>query len=92
MLVNLVTTLIGHRPALAPEALIAGDSRAPTLTEARIAERAVWFEGGFSPHPRLRPHPPAARRHLPGPGHRAAARRHHVIEHGDEVEVDRLVI
>ena len=51
MLVNLVTTLIGHRPALDPKALIAADTRAENVAAAAIGERDVWFDGGFRPTP-----------------------------------------
>ena len=47
VLVNLISTLIGHRPALAPEALIAADPRGTALADALIDQREVWFGGGF---------------------------------------------
>ncbi|HRY25829.1 MAG TPA: hydantoinase/oxoprolinase family protein [Geminicoccaceae bacterium] len=90
MLVNLVTTLIGHRPALAPEALVAGDARATGLAGARLGERPVWFAGAF------RPTPVYDRQKLPlsttfeGPAIVQQLDATTVIEPGDTVEVDRL--
>jgi N-methylhydantoinase A len=90
MLVNLVTTLIGHRPALDPKALIAADTRAETVAAAAIGERDVWFDGGF------RPTPVYDRARLPlaagfnGPAIVQQLDATTVIEPGEAVEVDRL--
>jgi N-methylhydantoinase A len=90
MLVNLVTTLIGHRPALDPLALIAADKRARDLEGAAIGVRDVWFDGGF------RPTPVYDRARLPlesrfgGPAIVQQLDATTVIEPGDTVEVDRL--
>lgn len=90
MLVNLVTTLIGHRPDLDPKSLIAADTQAANLDGARLSERPVWFEGGF------RPTPVYQRSRLPlgaqfdGPAIVQQLDATTVIEPGDRVEVDGL--
>ncbi len=90
MLVNLVTTLIGHRPALAPEALVAGDERAADLDGARLGERQVRFADAW--------HTTRVydRQKLPlattfqGPAIVQQLDATTVIEPGDMVDVDRL--
>ncbi len=90
MLVNVVTTVIGQRPALAPQALVAGDDRAARLDDARIAERPVWFDGGF------RATPVYARTRLPlgagftGPAIVQQLDATTVVEPGDRAVVDGL--
>ncbi len=90
MLVNLVTTLIGHRPALAPEALVAGDERAADLVGARLGERPVRFADAWHTTPVY------DRQKLPlstifeGPAIAQQLDATTVIEPGDTVEVDRL--
>ena len=90
IVVNLVSTLIGHRPALAPEALVAGDDRAPTVAAARIGQRDVWFAGGFHPTPVY------DRTRLPldstfaGPAIVQQLDATTVIEPGDRVTTDRV--
>lgn len=90
ILVNLVGTLFGHRPALAPEALIPADDRASTLAEAEIGQRDVWFTGGFCPTPVY------DRTRLPleavfeGPAIVQQVDATTVVEPGDEVMVDVL--
>lgn len=51
VLVNLITTVIGHRPPLSPEALLGDEPRAARLAEAQRGERPVWFDGRFRPTP-----------------------------------------
>ncbi len=46
VLVNLCTAVIGRRRGVDLKAIAAADPK-PTLAEARVAERQVWFEGGF---------------------------------------------
>ncbi len=90
MLVNLVTTLIGHRPDLAPEALVAGDERAADLAGALLGERQVWFAGAFRPTPVYdRPRLPLAIA-FDGPAILQQLDATTVIEPGDRVAVDRL--
>lgn len=90
MLVNLVTTLIGHRPDLDPRSLIAADERAADLAGAQIGSRDVWFAGGF------RATPVYDRARLPldnrfeGPAIIQQLDATTVIEPGDETEVDAL--
>ncbi len=90
MLVNLVSTLIGHRPTLSPEALIAADDRAPTVDGAEIGRRDVWFAGGF------RRTPVYDRTRLPldatfaGPAIVEQLDATTVVEPDDRVAVDRL--
>lgn len=90
VLVNLVTTLIGHRPALDPLALIAADERAADLDGAKLAERPVWFDGSF------RSTPVYDRSRLPlgarftGPAIIQQLDATTLIEPGDRVEVDGL--
>jgi N-methylhydantoinase A len=47
MLINLNTTVIGHRPPIQPHWLIDTDRCAATLKGAEIEIRPVWFEGGW---------------------------------------------
>ncbi len=90
MLVNLVTTLIGHRPALDPHALIGDDDRAVSLADARIAERSVWFTGSTHATPVYnRSRLPLGAR-FSGPAVLQQVDATTVIEPGDTVEVDRL--
>jgi N-methylhydantoinase A len=90
VLVNLVTTLIGHRPALDPGSLIAGDERATSLEEACLGERAVWFGDGWRPTPVYdRTHVPLGCR-FTGPAIVQQLDATSVIEPGDEAELDRL--
>lgn len=90
MLVNLVTTLIGHRPALAPEALVAGDERAADLAGARLGEREVRFADAWHTTPvydrQKLPHSTT----FEGPAIVQQLDATTVIEPGDTVEVDRL--
>ncbi len=46
VLVNLCTAVIGRRRSVDLKAIAAANPK-PTLAEARVAERQVWFEGGF---------------------------------------------
>jgi N-methylhydantoinase A len=90
MLVNLVTTLIGHRPALDPGSLIAGDERATSLEGACLGERPVWFGDGWRSTPVYdRTRLPLGCR-LAGPAIVQQLDATSVIEPGDEAELDRL--
>ena len=90
MLVNLVSMIIGHRPALAPEALLAADDRASSLAAAQIGERDVWFAGAFRPTPVYdRTRVPLEAR-FAGPAIVQQLDATTVIEPGDEAAVDQL--
>ena len=46
VLVNLHTAVIGVRPEISP-AVLAASERAPTLKDAQVGERRVWFTDGW---------------------------------------------
>ena len=62
-LVNLATSVTGHRPPLDLTLLLDPTARRPTLAEAQTATRPVWFEGAWHPTPIYR------RDHLPADRH-----------------------
>ena len=89
LLVNLNTTIIGQREAIEPHWLIDSAACAPTLAQAQIAEREVWFEGGWQTTPIY------ARERLPlesnftGPAVVQQLDTTVVVEPGNEAIVDR---
>ncbi len=89
VLVNLHTAVIGVRPEISLGALAATD-RAPTLNEARVGERRVWFSDGW------RETPVYAREKLPldavfeGPAILEQLDCTTVVEPGDKVRQDKF--
>jgi N-methylhydantoinase A len=90
VLVNLHTTVIGRRPDLAPETLIAGFAPAPSLEDARIGTRPVWFAAGFMPTPVYDRACLPLRHAFTGPAIVQQVDATTVIEPSDAVRVDRL--
>ena len=66
-LVNLATSVTGHRPPLDLRLLLDPAARRPTLADAQTATRPVWFEGAWHPTPVYRRDPPPATATLTGP-------------------------
>ena len=89
VLVNLHTAVIGVRPEISLGALAATD-RAPTLNEAQVGERRVWFSDGW------RETPVYAREKLPldavfeGPAILEQLDCTTVVEPGDKVRQDKF--
>jgi N-methylhydantoinase A len=89
VLVNLHTAVIGVRPDISPSVLAATE-RAPTLQDAKVGERRVWFKDGWHETPVY------ARDRLPleatfeGPAILEQLDCTTVVEPGDRVTMDGL--
>lgn len=90
MLVNLKTSVIGRRPVVDPTILAASDARRPSVGEAMVDERPVWFASGRRPTPVYRRERLPLASSLAGPAIVEQLDTTIVIEPGDHAAVDRL--